>query len=86
LKKIVRSQFARRLVLQVHSEYFSTDQVEKIRSLIRKHPGLCEIIFSITNNNKNIIMRSKSWRVNPVPGLMEHLRDILSKEDVWIEG
>lgn len=81
-----RRQLTRSVIIQLHGGQIEEDLIRRIQEQFKKYPGNCRTLINVHVDDKEILMRSKTIRVNPNKQLIGGLRDILGAENVWIEG
>ncbi len=82
-----RSRFVRQLSLTVSPGNLEESGVKEILKLFARYPGNCLVLLNIkSNNGGDYLLKSKRYKINPTPEVLEGLRNILGKENVWLEG
>ncbi len=81
----VTERFARRLCLRLTVSTLDENMVEQVTSLLEGHQGECPVFVALrTGNGNGCATRSRKAKVNPVPELLEALRSLLGRENVWL--
>lgn len=82
-----RDRFTTQISIVLKIDRLDNGEEERVRMLLNKFPGECPVVLQIkTGNGEELILKSKKYRVRPVPALLKDLRIVLGKENVWIEG
>jgi DNA polymerase-3 subunit alpha len=82
-----RHRFTRNVCLNLKLEDIKVTLLQKIERLAKEHPGRCQLLLHVTNGDRReYIIRSRKYKVAPESGLLEGLKELLGKENVWIEG
>ena len=82
-----RKRCAKRLAMNLSTSELEEDGVNRIHFLLKKYSGSCPVYFNVAMSERgDVLMKSKKYRVNPHTDLVQDLRLILGKENVWIEG
>jgi len=83
----VRGKLAKRVVLQIDASKCSQKKMQELHRVAGIHPGSCDLCFQmVPNESKAFRMKSKKLKVNPADELLQQFRQIVEKENVWIEG
>jgi len=82
-----RKKYTKRISLNIEALKMAEDESEKFTMLFQKHPGSCDVYFSVKSmKGTDLLLKSKTYQITPNPQLIDDLRTILGKENVWIEG
>ncbi|MFO7890065.1 MAG: DNA polymerase III subunit alpha [bacterium] len=82
-----RERFARQLSLALTPGNIEEAEVKEILSLFARYPGNCPVFINIkSDNGSDFLLKSKRYKINPTPEVLEGLRGVLGKENVWLEG
>jgi DNA polymerase-3 subunit alpha len=83
----VRQKCAKRLSVNLVKEKIQQETLDRLNLLLRKYPGKCEVYLNLkSDNEEDLLLHSKKFRINPTFNLMRDLRQVLGKNNVWIEG
>ncbi|HEX9935408.1 MAG TPA: DNA polymerase III subunit alpha, partial [bacterium] len=82
-----RERFTRRLLIRVPENGDGAGTVSKIKTLLNAQPGNVGVYFVTSpKDREDVVMVSKTHRVQAGAELVQSLRDVLGKENVWLEG
>jgi DNA polymerase-3 subunit alpha len=82
-----RARYTKRLSLSIQTDRVAHEEVDRFELLVKKFPGSCSLYLSIKAGcGDEFLLKSKKYRVNPSPELVNDLRTVLGRENVWIEG
>jgi len=82
-----RDRFVRQLSVAVNPGRLEESSVKEILRLFARYPGNCPVFLNIkSDNGSDFLLKSERYKINPTPEVLEGLRSILGKENVWIEG
>ncbi len=82
-----REAYASRLSLILPLQNIDTDILEQVRQAILESPGSCELCINLLDpDDRELLLKSNMSTVNPDPGLLQKLRELLGSDNVWIEG
>ncbi len=82
-----RERFVKQLSLTVVPGSLEEMGVKEIIKLFSRYPGNCPVFLNIkSDNGSDFLLKSKRYKVNPTPEVLEGLRGVLGKENVWLEG
>lgn len=81
----VAGRFARKLCLRLTVSTLNGGMVEQVTSLLMGHQGDCPVFIVLgTQNGNGVVLRARKVRVSPVPQLLDALRSLLGRENVWL--
>jgi DNA polymerase-3 subunit alpha len=61
--------------------------LSQVTEILEQNPGKCNLFINLRMPEaKEQVIRSKKLKVNPAPEVIFKLRDILGRENVWMEG
>ena len=78
-----RSKFIKKLCMNIDTKKFNEKDVTALKDIIRKYPGSCSLLFNIKYNGSDLLLKSKCFEVNPVPQLIDSIRKIIGRENLW---
>jgi DNA polymerase-3 subunit alpha len=82
-----REKFSKGLSLNIEFNKFGDGELNRIQMLLKKFPGKCSVYINIKDEEgKEYLLKSKKYLVDPAPALVQDLRLVLGKDNVWIEG
>jgi DNA polymerase-3 subunit alpha len=59
----------------------------KVNTILRSNPGDCNLFIDIrTAKNKHKLIRSRKLKIKPSHNVITELRDLLGRDNVWMEG
>ncbi|MFQ5792198.1 MAG: DNA polymerase III subunit alpha, partial [Acidobacteriota bacterium] len=82
----LREKYAKALWIAMSFDDAAPDTMEEISALLSENSGKCEVCFSLRRNGDEVQFRARKAKVNPTPELLRRLRELLGKDNVWIEG
>jgi len=82
-----RERFVKQLSLTVAPGSLEEMGVKEIIKLFTRYPGNCPVFLNIkSDNGSDFLLKSKRYKINPTPEVLDGLRSVLGKENVWLEG
>jgi DNA polymerase III subunit alpha len=72
------------LTINVQENKISVDVLKKVKSLVEAHPGNCYLFFKLTLDNKEKILKSKEFKVNPSLEFISNLKQIVGEHNLNI--
>lgn len=82
-----RSRLAKRVCLSLSTQGLGGETLNEIDRILGQHGGKCAVVMKLkTESGEELFIRSDKYRVDPSHGLIDELKDILGRENVWIEG
>jgi len=80
----VTERFAKKLCLRLTISSLNESLVSEVTNVLEKNQGECPVFISLlTENGKGPVLRARKLKVSPKPQLLEALRDLLGKDNVW---
>lgn len=87
LLETAKDQFAKSLAINIRTQEVTKDKIDRVKHLIQTNPGDCKLYFQINNNDCDpVILRSRSWKVDPNTNLIDDLKQVIGSENVRIGG
>jgi len=82
-----REKLAKNLCISIDVTKVEESALERVKELVEGNPGKCNLMINIkTREDGDHLFRSKRYKVNPSPAMVSELREILGRDNVWIEG
>jgi DNA polymerase III alpha subunit len=82
-----RHRYVKKLAISLQSDTLSPENINRIKMLLEGAPGSCSVYMSVQKEgNGETLVKSKKFCVEPSPNLIKDLRQVVGKENVWIEG
>jgi DNA polymerase-3 subunit alpha len=82
-----RAKLTKRIALNIDTRQITDDKMDKLKMIFEKFPGSCRLYLNITTENGNeLLVRSNRYEINPTLDFIHNIRQIIGKENAWIEG
>ena len=82
-----RPKYAKRVFIRVDAAGPADASLDRMKEVLLKYPGNIPVYFHVScASGKDMHLRSKKFRVNPVQELIEELRSLVEPEKVCIDG
>jgi len=82
-----KEKFARTVCMNFNLHDIQINTLSEIKKIVQKNQGNCQILIHLTNGDeREFIIRSKSYFVTPSHQLLTSIRNLIGSENVWIEG
>ncbi|MCD6167266.1 DNA polymerase III subunit alpha [bacterium] len=82
-----RERFAKNVCVNLNFEDINDEMLGKIKKLVQKNKGECFFLIHLINGDqRECLIRSQKFRVSPQENFISQLRQMLGKQNVWIEG
>ena len=80
-----RSRYTKSLCLAINLTLLTTANVDEIKAVLLGHAGTVPVYFRLRiGNNGDYFLRSKSIKIKPSLDLLEALRHLLGRDNVWV--
>jgi len=80
----VTERFAKKLCLRLTISSLNESLVSEVTNVLEKNQGECPVFISLlTENGNGPVLRARKLKVSPRPQLLEALRHLLGKDNVW---
>jgi DNA polymerase-3 subunit alpha len=81
----VAERFARRLCLRLTPSALDEAAAEQVSAMLEQYQGDCPVFIGLrTQNGNGLVLRAQKVTVSPKVELLEALRNILGRENVWV--
>ncbi len=81
----VHVRFTKSVVLTLNVDDTEDKLLQELQSILKTHTGTVPIFLRLCTHDKNdYVLRSKSYQVAPSAELIEKLRTVVGRENVWI--
>jgi len=82
-----KEKYTRTVCLNFHLEDIKVGKLNDIKKIVQTNEGKCQLLFHVANGGKKeYVIRSKKFKVAPTQQLLKEIKEIIGKENVWIEG
>ena len=82
-----RHRFVKKLAISLQSDTLNPEKINRIKMLLEGSPGSCSVYMNVQKEGDGeTLVKSKKFCVEPSPNLIQDLRKVMGKENVWIEG
>ncbi|MFQ6116004.1 MAG: OB-fold nucleic acid binding domain-containing protein, partial [bacterium] len=79
--------YGKNLHLTMDASGVDDPMLSQVTEILEQNPGDCNLFINLKiPEAKQQVIRSKKLKVNPAPEVIFKLRDILGRENVWMEG
>ena len=82
----VQTRYTKSINLVLNVNDIEQDTVTKLGKVLDKSKGDKCVFITLKSNGSEFVMRSKQYQISPSAHLINSLRTILGKENVWIGG
>lgn len=81
------TSLTRQFSLNIEVDKINDEILDSVAVLLNKNTGTIPLLINLKmQNHDEVLLRSKKYLVQPTPKLIQDLRVILGKDNVWIEG
>ena len=81
----VREKFTKSLCLAINPDEMDAATLNEIKMIIDSHKGNIPVYINVkTNGNGEFVLKSKSIAISPNAALIDSLRNLIGRENVWI--
>ena len=82
-----RQKFTRTICMNFNIDKIRVGKLNEIKKLATSYAGKCQLLFHVTNGGKReYVIRSRKYKVEPTENFLKEVKEIVGKENVWIEG
>jgi len=82
-----RRKLAKRISLNIDSDSFTDNEMERMKLVFEKFPGSCRVFLNIkTESDREVLFQLKKYKIDPTYEFMQDIRTLLGDENAWIEG
>jgi DNA polymerase-3 subunit alpha len=83
----VKESFTKSIGLRIASPQSNDQVLEPVLNILRTNSGLVPVYITYRQSEREeIFMKSKKFQIHPTHELIQQLRQILGKENVWLNG
>jgi len=81
-------KLAKRLSINISTDKITDEEINRIEMILSKYAGSCPVFFNIKSKiyDEEILVCSRKYKVKADHSMVHDLKQVLGKENVWIEG
>lgn len=80
-----RERFTKDVIITLDSNLLKPENIETVTSFLHRNQGECPLFIRINTPEKNVMIRSKKYKLNPSAEVMKKLKSIVGEDHIQID-